>query len=1048
MQNQFNLTIMFKTSILALFYCFFVPLSIGIPINSIFAQITVAPTFPTVDDNITVTYDATAGNAALAGVAPIYTHTGVITTASTSSSDWKYTKYPWTTNAADNVLTSLGNNKHSIAYNIRSYYGIPPSGVTVNQLAMVFRNADGSKVGKTSSDGDIFYDVWDGTTFVSKITAPSVPNITVNIGDAVSFQGETPVNAASMVLRLNGSFVKSSSGSKVMTHTFTATNPGLNTVTFAANDGNIAASLKTFTFFAMPNVTVENPPTTLKPGATDNGDGTVTFMLRTPSGGKTFAYLLGSWNNFTHDNASLMKRSSDGTFFWQTVSGFTAGQTYTYQFNVDGTRAADPMSHLILDPTNDQYISSTVFPNKPTYPSGASGFVTVYEHQKPAYNWQVTNFNRPFKASLVVYELLVRDFTTQRSFQSIIDSIQYLKRLGVNAVEFMPVQEFSGNDSWGYNPIFYSALDKAYGTADKFKQLIDLCHQNGMAVILDVTFNHIDGTSPLCQLYWDAAASKPTANNPWVNRDSKHPFSPAPDLNHESGWTKEYVKAAFKYWLDEFHVDGFRLDLSKGFSQNNNCSGNQFDVSCWSQYDASRVAILKDYNSYIQSQAPGLYVILEHLGGAQEEQELASNGMMLWEKLHTNYKQAAMAWSTDSGLDAASPKSTSVRNWDNYDRPVTYAVSHDEERLMVECLTSGNQITGYSTRDMSTALKRQELIAAFLYTIPGAKMMWMFDELGFHHSINSYGGRTSAKPPFLGVLSDPERLRLFKVCANIINLRTQYPSVFNTDNHNPYDLSGSTWYHKHFHLSPASGAFWVTIVGNFDVVSQTLPAYFQHTGTWYDYLSGQAVNVSATNMTFNLQPGEYHIYVNQQLPAPPEGYTPWGAAIPVELVSFTGSVINQNDAKLQWQTATELNNAYFAVERSFDGQNFVEIGQVKGSGTSNQTHQYTFIDRNLPQSVAYYRLRQIDNDGKQSLSNAISLRFDKAKHTIAVFPNPTTDKIFIQNYENTEGGVLMDNLGRIITQYPQLPHEISISHLPFGIYILKIGNQNFKIVKQ
>ena len=1040
MQIQFNLKHQFKILLFTVFGGLLYPLSI-------FAQITVSPTFPTVDDNVTITYDASLGNAALAGVSPIYTHTGVITDASTSTSDWKYVKYPWATNAADNVMAALGSNKHSISYNIRSYYGIPASGVTVKQLAMVFRNSSGTLVGKTSSAGDILYDVWDGTSFQSKITAPSVANITVNIGDMVSFQGETTVNAASMVLRLNGSLVKSMSGAKLMTHTFTASNPGLNTVTFTASDGISVSLQKTFTYFAAPTVVVQNPTTTLKPGATDNGDGTVTFMIRVPSGGKTFSYLVGSWNNFTYNSSALMYRSTDGTYFWQTVSGFTAGQQYLYQYNVDGTRVADPMSHTILDPTGDTYISSTVYPNKPAYPSGASGFVTVYEHQKTPYNWQVTNFNRPFKSGLIIYELLVRDFTTKRSFQAVIDSFDHIKRLGVNAIELMPVQEFSGNDSWGYNPQFYASLDKTYGTADKFKELIDLCHQNGIAVILDVTFNHIEGTSPLCQLYWDAAASKPTVSNPWVNRDSKHPFSPAPDLNHESSWTKEYVKAAFKYWLDEYHVDGFRLDLSKGFTQNSNCSASQFDESCWGQYDASRVAILKDYNSYIQAQAPGLYVILEHLGQAQEEQELAANGMMLWEKLHTNYKQAAMAWSSSSNLDVASPKSTSLRTWDSYDRPVTYAVSHDEERLMYECKNNGNQISGYSTRDVNTALKRMELIAAFMYTIPGAKMMWMFDELGYEYGITEFGGRTSPKPPIWQSLNNPERLKLFKVCANIIKLRTQYPSVFNTDQHNPSDLAGANWYHKHFHLSPAGGPFWVTIVGNFDVINQSLPAYFQHTGTWYDYLSGQAVNVTNTGMTFNLQPGEYHIYTNQQLPAPPEGYTPWGTVIPIELLSFTGKVLNKKDAALIWQTASERNNAFFTVERSFDGQTFVEMGQIKGNGTTNQANSYTFTDRNVPNGLVYYRLRQTDFDGKENYSSILALTFGTSKNTILVYPNPTTDKIYVQNASDTEGGVLTDYIGRVLVNYPKIPIEISMRTFPAGIYFLKIGSENFRLVK-
>jgi hypothetical protein len=343
-----------------------------------------------------------------------------------------------------------------------------------------------------------------------------------------------------------------------------------------------------------------------------------------------------------------------------------------------------------------------------------------------------------------------------------------------------------------------------------------------------------------------------------------------------------------------------------------------------------------------------------------------------------------------------------------------------------------------------------------LYTVPGAKMLWMFDELGYSNSINSFGGRTSAKPPIWNELSNADRLRLYKVSANIIKLRTQYPSVFSTDQHNPSDLAGNPWYHKHLHLSPAGGPFWVTIVGNFDVVNQTLPAYFQHTGTWYDYLSGQSVNVTNANMTFNLQPGEYHIYTNQQLPAPPEGYTPWGSVIPVELVSFTGKVANKTEAALTWATASERNNAAFGVERSLDGLYFVEIGQIKGHGTTNEPHSYSFNDRNLPNGVVYYRLRQMDFDGKETFSNTVALEIGRSKNTISVFPNPATDKIYVQNASDTdgtsrylrEGGVLTDNLGRIIAQYPKMPQEISIGNLPSGIYILKIGSENIKITKQ
>ena len=855
-------------------------------VNSIKAQIRVEPAFPAVADNITLTYDATLGNATLNTTSPVYIHTGVLTTTSANSSDWKYTKYPWTTNAADNVLTALGSAKHSISYNIQSYYGIPASGVTATKLALVFRSADGSKVGKTTANGDIFWDIWDGTTFDSKFVVPYQTPINVNVGDAIPIEVALS-QVGNLQIRVDGSLVASGSGVTSKTYTIASALPGLHTVTLNANDGTTTLAAKTIQYYAAPSVTVQNPPSGYKIGATDNGDGTATFVLRAP--GKSFVYCLGSFNNYAFDNTSLMKRSTDGNTFWLTVSGLTAGQNYLYQYFVgdaaSSVRVADPYSRIILDPSNDSYISSTIYPNLPTYPTGnkTTGAVTIFEYGKTPYSWTTGNV-RPNKSDLVIYELLVRDYTTKKTFQGVIDSLQYLKDLGINAIEIMPVHEFEGNDSWGYNPDYYMAADKAYGTRDKLKQLIDLAHQKGIAVILDVAFNHVYSLAPICQMYWDAANLRPTANNPWVNQIATHPFSPGYDLNHESTWTKEYCKDAFRYWLEEFRFDGFRIDLSKGFTQTN-CGS---DLNCWNQYDQSRINILTDYYNHIQSVSSGAYMICEHLGSSSEENALCANGMMVWQKQVDPYKQAAMAYSSGSDLSGFSPKSGS---WPSpqFDRPVTFGESHDEERAMYECLTNGNQYNGYSTRTLSTTLRRMELMAAFFYTIPGAKMLWQFGEMGYDYSINSQGGRVSAKPPRWDYLSQADRLRLYKVVANIINLRTQYPSVFRTNNHNPYDINASAsqaWYHKHFHLSPGGSDFDVTILGNFDVVTQSLPAYFQGTGTWYDYLAGTTLNVTNASMSFTLQPGEYHIWTRQKI-TPPQGLTPWSSAIPVELVSFS-----------------------------------------------------------------------------------------------------------------------------------------------------------------
>jgi 1,4-alpha-glucan branching enzyme len=159
----------------------------------------------------------------------------------------------------------------------------------------------------------------------------------------------------------------------------------------------------------------------------------------------------------------------------------------------------------------------------------------------------------------------------------------------------MPVSEFEGNISWGYNVSLHNAIDKYYGGSQKLKAFIDAAHSQGIAVIADVVFNHAFGQNPMVQMYWNASQNKLANDNPWFNPDARHPYNVGFDFNHESPSTKRYVNQILKDWLVEYRFDGFRFDLSKGFTQTNNPN----DVNKWGQYDASRIAILKGYADQI-----------------------------------------------------------------------------------------------------------------------------------------------------------------------------------------------------------------------------------------------------------------------------------------------------------------------------------------------------------------------------------------------------------------------------------------------------------------
>lgn len=591
------------------------------------------------------------------------------------------------------------------------------------------------------------------------------------------------------------------------------------------------------------------PSTDLPAGAKDgvifiNSGTSAIITLYAPA--KKSVALRGDFNNW-QTAGTAMKNTADGNYWYVQIDNLSSTAEYAYQFLVDNDlKVADPYSEKILDPNNDGYIDNTIYPNLKPYPTGkTTGIVSVMQASPSVYSWKNTsNFSRPEKNKLVIYELLIRDFTAGHNYASTLQKLDYLVGLGINAIELMPVNEFEGNLSWGYNPSFYFAPDKYYGTKTALQNFIDECHGRGIAVILDMVLNHSFGQSPMVQLYFDQATGKPTANNPWFNPDATHPFNVGFDFNHEQPATKNFVKNVLKFWMQEYKIDGFRFDLSKGFTQKKSTDDAVFRV-----YDASRVAIWKEYNNYIKSiDANNFYVILEHFADVQEEKALAEEGMMLWNNLNYNVNEATMGWLDKSDF-----------SWGFYTRHelaqpanlVTYAESHDEERTMFKNTSYGNASGTYSVKDLATGLKRNEMAAAFLFAMPGPKMIWQFEELGYDVSID-FNGRTGDKPIRWEYEQNPDRKALYLAYAKFISLK-KHNTIFNSAVP-VYNLTGAVKYIK---LTDASNT--VLVVGNFDVVSQMATVDLGTAGDWYEAGSFSKVNFSSSTYSKILAPGEYHI---------------------------------------------------------------------------------------------------------------------------------------------------------------------------------------------
>ncbi|MCB0737003.1 MAG: T9SS type A sorting domain-containing protein [Bacteroidetes bacterium] len=818
--------------------------------------VTAIPAYPTQNDTVTITYDATKGNAGLNGVAPVYMHTGLITDKSSSPSDWKYVQGTWGTDDAKVKMTSIGNNKHQMKFHIASFYGIPTN-ETALKLAFVFRSADGNKAGRETDGSDIFFDLSDGsfqltidepaarlnviqsskTDLSIAVRASSKANLQIIIGDSTLFNG----NASDYTADIDAGFLTEGAHQLIAKAELNG-----NTVYDTAN----VYFLKKVPIAALPSNNLKN-------GVNYNGDSSATLVLEAPL--KSYAFAIGDFNNWELTNDHILCRTPDATKFHVTINNLKPGKEYAYQYYIDGDVAADWYAEKVLDPWNDQYIDDQTYPNLKSYPTGkTTNIVSIFQTNQEPYKWDDNiEFTRPQKQDLVIYELLIRDFLKEHNYQTLTDTLDYLQGLGINAIELMPIYEFEGNESWGYNPSFFFALDKYYGTKPAFKSFVEECHKRGIAVILDIVLNHSFGQNPMVGLWFNSADGRPAANNPWFNEVAKHDFNVGYDFNHESSYTKSFCNSVLAHWLEEYRVDGFRFDLSKGFTQKNTL-GNS---GAMAQYDQSRIDILTQYANTVWSLEKDAYVILEHFAENNEEKELASRGMMLWHNLNHQFGEASMGYT--------SSLSYSIYKNNGFAEPmhVGYMESHDEERMMYRNINFGNSASGYDVTQQSTALSRVELSAVLFYSIPGPKMLWQFGEMGYDFSINRCPDgtikedcRLANKPIRWDYLNNKARQRVYAVTKAMIELKKEHNAFRSSDF--TYSLNGMV---KWIYLE--DNQMDVLSMGNFDVNPQVLE--IDNPGVMlYEYFTGDSLSTEDAKLSIGLNPGEYRLYTTKKLDKP------------------------------------------------------------------------------------------------------------------------------------------------------------------------------------
>src|SRR5690606_4933153 len=307
--------------------------------------------------------------------------------------------------------------------------------------------------------------------------------------------------------------------------------------------------------------------------------------------------------------------------------------------------------------------------------------------------------------------------------------------------------------------------------------------------------NHAFGRNPMVRMWMKDPDGDgwgdPAADNPYFNQVATHSYSMGNDFNHSQSRTKDYVKCVVRHWIEEFKIDGFRWDLTKGFTQN--CTGSE---SCTNAYQQDRVNVLKEYADYSWSIDPTHYVIFEHLGADNEEQQWAnyrvgetpSKGVMMWGEMTHPYTQLIEGYA--SGADIS--RMGNVARGFTAKRLIGYPESHDKDRLMYNAMTYGAAGTGTPLNNLGNALDRMSAIGAVSLLIPGPKMIWHFAELGMQQSIYTCSNGTvntendaisgdcklSTKPQPQWVqnwLGDPARLQVYNDWAKFIALKTNEP---------------------------------------------------------------------------------------------------------------------------------------------------------------------------------------------------------------------------------------------------------------------------------
>ena len=537
-------------------------------------------------------------------------------------------------------------------------------------------------------------------------------------------------------------------------------------------------------------------------------NGGVTFRVWAPNASSV--RVAGEFNGWSSTANSLVAEGTSGVWSID-VPGAQAGQEYKYVINGSTPWKRDPRSRKVAS-------------------SGSNSII----YDPSAFNWSGDNFSTPALKDTVVYELHIGTFfdpdpfnSTPGTFSNAISKLDYLKELGVNAIEVMPVAEFSGENSWGYNPSDpYAVENFGYGGPDAFKTFVKACHQRGLAVLLDTIHNHY---GPTDLDLWEFDLWSGGGNGGGIYFYQQNGFC-CTDWgrrpNYSRSQVRNYIKDNFRMWLDEYHVDGFRWDTPYVMMHYNG------DV-----YIPEARSLIEEINNMINTQYSGKINLTEDsgwVGGFSSE----------WRQDFHNDVTAQLITSDDTQRDMNALASQVNGGGAGLSR-VIFTESHDTAGDL-NGRTRLPPAIDSSDPDNYWARKRSTLGAVLTMTSPGVPMLLQGQEMLEERPFGSFNAldwnKVNTRSGTVQLYKDLIHLRrnLNGVSSGLKGVNVNVPATDNTNKLIAY----RRW------DTGASGDD-VIVVANFANTARTnYTINFPKAGTWYVHFNSDWIKYSSDYASF------------------------------------------------------------------------------------------------------------------------------------------------------------------------------------------------------